>query len=162
AQWDRHWQSAFLDNMLADHKIPAVVGVFIEPGQSKPGTYDDRSHEYDPMSPTYTTFLEKEILPEVEKIVKLTTDPTKPAIAGVTSGGICSFTACWERPDLFRTAISFVGSFADIASGPSKIAGGHNYPFLIRKSDPKPIRMFFQDGSNDLDNEHGNWFLCNE
>ncbi len=65
----------------------------------------------------------------------------------------------WERPDKFGLVLSWVGSFTDIASGPTKKEGGHNYPFLIRKTDKKPIRAFLQDGDQDLDNEHGNWFL---
>jgi enterochelin esterase family protein len=40
--------------------------------------------------------------------------------------------------------------------------GGDIYPTLIRKTPIKPIRVFLQDGSNDLDNEHGNWFLANQ
>jgi len=162
AQWDRQWHAAFLDNMRAAGKIPPVVGVFIEPGQDKPGNYSNRSQEYDPLNNKYVTFLEKEILPEVEKIVGLSHDPKERALTGNSSGGICSFTACWERPDLFGTAISFIGSFADIASGPTLIEGGHNYPFLIRKSDNKPIRVFLQDGANDLDNIHGSWWVCNQ
>ena len=162
AQWDRQWHAAFLDNMAAAGKIPNVVGVFIEPGQDKPGNYSNRSQEYDPLSNKYVTFLEKEILPQVENIVGLSHDPKERALTGNSSGGICSFTACWERPDLFGTALSFIGSFADIASGPTLIEGGHNYPFLIRKSDPKPVRVFLQDGANDLDNIHGSWWVCNQ
>jgi enterochelin esterase family protein len=35
------------------------------------------------------------------------------------------------------------------------------YPSLIRKTAAKPIRVFLQDGSNDLDNAAGNWPLAN-
>ena len=69
--------------------------------------------------------------------------------------------AAWQRPDQFSKVLSWVGSFTDIASGPTLIAGGHNYPALIRKTSNKPIRVFLQDGENDLDNEHGNWPLAN-
>lgn len=162
AQWDRLWQSAFLDNLAAAGKIPPVVGVFVEPGQDKPGNYSDRSHEYDALDNKYVTFLEREVLPEVEKLVGLSHDPARRALTGNSSGGICSFTACWERPDLFGTAISFIGSFADIASGPTLVEGGHNYPFLVRKSEVKPVRVFLQDGANDLDNVHGSWWICNQ
>lgn len=162
AQWDRQWMANGLENCAREGRIPPTVGVFIEPGQDKPGNYSDRSKEYDTLSPDYTNFLLKEVLPQVESLVHLSSDPAKRAICGMSSGGICSFTTCWERPDQFGTAISFIGSFANIASGESKRDGGHNYPFLIRKSEKKPIRVFLQDGENDLDNDHGNWWLCNQ
>lgn len=73
----------------------------------------------------------------------------------MSSGGICAFTVAWERPDLFRKVLSHIGSFTNIK-------GGHVYPALIRKSEKRPLRVFLQDGSNDLDNEHGNWPLANQ
>jgi enterochelin esterase family protein len=142
--------------------IPEVVGVFVEPGQFTKGQYGNRAVEYDSLNDNYARFIHEEILPEVEKIVKLSKDPAKRAITGMSSGGICSFTMCWERPDSFGTALTFIGSFTNIASGESKRGGGHNYPFMIRKMDKRPIRMFMQDGENDLDNEHGVWWLCNQ
>lgn len=162
AQWDREWIANGLENCAQTGRIPATVGVFIEPGQNEPGKYTNRSAEYDPLSPTYTKMLLDEILPKVEKIAPLSKDPAQRAITGMSSGGICSFNACWERPDQFGVAISFIGSFANIASGPTKREGGHNFPFLVRKTDKKPIRVFLQDGSNDLDNDHGNWWICNQ
>jgi enterochelin esterase family protein len=72
----------------------------------------------------------------------------------MSSGGICALTVAWERPDLFRKVLSHIGSFTNIR-------GGHVYPSLIRKTEKKPLRVFLQDGSNDLDNEHGNWPLAN-
>src|SRR6266849_2365060 len=104
----------------------------------------------------------EEILPEVEKSVKLRHDPESRAIAGISSGGICAWTVAWERPNEFSKVLSWVGSFTDIASGKTLKEGGHNYPALIRKTPKKPIRVFLQDGANDLDNEHGNWPLANQ
>ena len=93
--------------------------------------------------------------PRSARSTTLTTDPDQRAIAGASSGGICAFTVAWERPDAFRKVLSHIGSFTNIR-------GGHVYPALIRKSDRKPIRVFLQDGSNDLDNPHGNWPLANQ
>ncbi len=160
-QWQRGWMSNTLDNMIAKGEIPPTVGVFIMPGGNKAGDIGDRSREYDTLSPDYVNFLLNEVLPNVEKKAKLTKNPALRAITGLSSGGICAFTACWERPDQFGVCISGIGSFTNIASGGSKREGGHNYPALIRKTDKKPIRVFLQDGSNDLDNVHGNWYLSN-
>ncbi|HSI73937.1 MAG TPA: alpha/beta hydrolase-fold protein [Fimbriimonas sp.] len=161
AQWDREWQANALENGARDGLIPPTVGVFIEPGQDKPGNYSFRSREYDRLSPDYPDFLLKEILPEVQKLIKLSPDPAKRALIGVSSGGICGFTCCWEHPEAFGTVISAVGSFDDIAHGESLREGGHNYPFMIRLTEKKPIRVFLQDGVRDLDNQFGNWYLGN-
>lgn len=162
AQWDRQWIANGLENAARNELIPPTVGVFVEPGQDKPGTYSNRSREYDTLSDAYSRFLLTEIEPQVSKLVRLSQDPAKRACIGMSSGGICAFTACWQRPDRFGVAISAVGSFTNLARGESGLAGGHNYPPMIRMTDPKPIRIFLQDGSHDLDNQFGNWFLANE
>ena len=100
-------------------------------------------------------FLLDEMLPEVGRKYNLTKDPEGRAICGVSSGGICAFTVAWERPDQFRKVMSHIGSFTNIR-------GGHVYPALIRKTERKPLRVFLQDGSNDLDNGAGNWPLANQ
>lgn len=149
------------DNLIATGEMPVTVGVFINPG-----VFDDnrpnRSYEYDMLSDQYSRFLLDEVLPTVGKSVNLRQDAEGRAICGISSGGICSFTAAWERPDQFGKVLSFVGSFTNIASGTNRHDGGHNYPALIRKTARKPIRVFLQDGENDLDNEHGNWPLANQ
>ena len=89
------------------------------------------------------------------KTLNLSKDPKDRAIGGASSGGICAFTVAWEKPDQFSKVLSHVGSFTNIR-------GGLNYEAYIRKTPPKAIRVFLQDGSNDLDNEHGNWPLANQ
>lgn len=158
------------DNLIAKKEIPALIGVFINPGipledgkrisnegNNRNKRNGQRSKEYDTLSADYAKFLETEILPDVAKDYNLTKDPNQRAICGISSGGICAFTAAWERPDLFRKVLSHVGSFTNIR-------GGHVYPALVRKTkrDPKPLRVFLQDGSRDLDNEFGNWPLANQ
>jgi enterochelin esterase family protein len=145
------------DNLIHQKAMPVTVGVFVNPGvfpnpdsKGRP----NRSFEYDTLSDQYARFLEKEILPEVEKNVKLRPGAAGRAICGASSGGICAFTAAWERPDLFSKVLSTIGSFTNIR-------GGDVYPGLIRKTERKPIRVFLQDGSGDLDNLHGNWPLAN-
>lgn len=152
------------DNLIHKKEMPATIGIFINPGtvppaeQGKQGR-SNRSFEYDSLSDQYARFLEKEILPEVAKDYNLRKDADGRAICGISSGGICAFTVAWERPDLFRKVLSHVGSFTNIR-------GGHVYPALIRKtkdkSKRKPIRVFLQDGSGDLDNQYGNWPLSNQ
>ena len=154
-----------MDNLIAAKEMPVTIGVFIDPGHKKeqlpekPGWQpqpENRSFEYDSLSDQYARFLVEEILPEVAKSYKLTDDPEKRAICGISSGGICAWTVAWERPDAFRKVLSHVGSFTNIR-------GGHVYHAQIRKTKPaKPIRVYLQDGSGDLDNEAGNWPLANQ
>lgn len=146
------------DNLIHKKQMPVTVGIFINPGEF-PGSANgkgrsNRSFEYDTVSNQYASFLEKELLPEVGKTVKLRNDADGRAICGISSGGICAFTAAWERPDLFSKVLSHVGSFTNIR-------GGDVYPGLIRKTEKKPIRVYLQDGSGDLDNLHGSWPLAN-
>jgi enterochelin esterase family protein len=151
------------DNLIARGEMPVTVAVFLNPGSGRGEEgRGQRSVEYDTLSDRYARFLLEEILPEVEKTVKLRHDPESRAIAGISSGGICAWTVAWERPDEFRKVLSWVGSFTNIASGKSRREGGHNYEALIRKTPRKPIRVFLQDGSNDLDNANGNWPLANQ
>ena len=147
------------DNLIHRKEMPVTVAVFVNPGvfpaEGKTEARKNRSFEYDTLSNQYAGFLEKEVLPEVGKTVKLRQDAAGRAICGNSSGGICAFTAAWERPDLFSKVLSHVGSFTNIR-------GGDVYPGLIRKTGPKPIRVLLQDGSGDLDNDHGHWPLANQ
>jgi enterochelin esterase family protein len=149
------------DNLIAKGDMPVTVGVFIQPGLFSDAR-SNRSFEYDTLSDQYARFLLEEILPEVEKTVKLRHDAASRAIGGASSGGICAFTVAWERPTEFSKVLSWIGSFTNLASGKTLREGGHNYPALIRRTPKKPIRVFLQDGANDLDNVAGSWPLANQ
>lgn len=147
-----------LDNLIHKKEVPVIIGIFLQPGDvpaaDGKGGRSNRSFEYDTLSDQYARFLEHEILPEVGKSFKLRQDAAGRGIGGISSGGICAFTVAWERPDLFSKVLSHVGSFTNIR-------GGDVYPGLIRKTERKPIKIYMQDGSNDLDNLHGHWPLAN-
>jgi enterochelin esterase family protein len=157
----RAWVPTVFDNLIAKKDMPVTVGVFIEPGGRKTPR-DNRSFEYDTLSDQYARFLLEEILPEVEKTVKLRHDAASRAIAGQSSGGICAFTVAWERPNEFSKVLSWTGSFTNIAAGDDNRSGGHNYEALVRRLPKKPIRVILQDGSNDLDTGAGSWWLANQ
>jgi enterochelin esterase-like enzyme len=152
---------AVFDNLIARGDMPVTLAIFINPGHNgsyqppSPWKVSNRSIEYDTLGDRYSRFLLEEIIPEVEKDYRITDSPAGRAIGGASSGGICAFTAAWERPDKFGKVFSTIGSFTNIR-------GGHAYPYLIRVTERKPIRVFLQDGRNDLDNPFGNWPLANE
>ena len=151
---------AVFDALIHKKEMPVTVGLFIQPGEypnqleknGKPR--QNRSFEYDTLSGQYARFLEVEMLPEIAKSWAIRGDSSGRAICGISSGGICAFTAAWENPKLFGKVLSHVGSFTNIR-------GGDAYPGLIRKNDGKPIRCYLQDGTGDLDNLHGHWPMAN-
>jgi enterochelin esterase-like enzyme len=157
------------DNLIHKKEMPVTIGIFIRPGDKpmkpgepprkrpdgRPASPANRSTEYDTLSDVYSKFLLQEILPEVGKKYNLTKDPEGRCIAGSSSGGICAWTVCWERPDQFRKCFTTVGSFTNIR-------GGNKYPELVKNSPKKPIRIFQQDGANDIVNQFGSWPEANK
>lgn len=151
------------DNLIHQGDLPVTIGVYINPGHhgdTQPENRwraSNRSFEYDTLSDQYARFVNNELLPHIaaDMQLNLSADPADRAICGASSGGICAFSAAWFHPEWFSKVLSHIGSFTNIR-------GGHDYPARIRKTDRKPIRVFLQDGENDLDNEHGNWWLANQ
>ncbi len=148
------------DNLIAKKEMPVTIGIFINPGVA-PAPSDaalprfNRSVEYDSVTDRYVRFLLEEIIPEVSKQYNLRTDSNSRAIAGASSGAIAAFAAAWQRPDAFSRVFSTIGTYVGLR-------GGNDFPTLVRKMEPKPLRVFLQDGSNDLNNHGGNWFLANQ
>ena len=150
------------DNLIAKKEMPVTVAVFVNPGNIKATTAgakdrSNRSFEYDSLGDANARFVLEELLPVATKGLNITKNPDGWAIAGASSGGIAAFTVAWEKPEAFHKVVSWIGSCTNIR-------GGYVYPALIRqtKDKPKPIRVFLQDGSSDLDNLHGNWPLSNQ
>ena len=155
-----------LDSLHASGEIAPPVAVFVNPGKPLDPDADrslqndialsQRSFEYDSLTPDYGTFLIEEILPFVvrEHALTLTDDPERRSVCGISSGGICAFTVAWQHPNHFRRVLSHCGSFTNIR-------GGHNYPYLIRTTPRKPLRIFLQSGVNDAETLFGNWPLAN-
>jgi len=204
------------DNLIHRKELPVTICVFVDPGHLKDQLPEKRGWrpnpenrivEYDSLGDDYVKFLLEEILPVVEEKYNITNDPNGRAIGGASSGGICAFTAAWERPDKFGKVLSNIGSFTNIRHGDT-------YPGIIRKTETKmvlrstesedatlteandedvdqaeaeeeskadtndkstddeeqpsteepasPLRIYLQDGRNDLDNKHGNWPLANQ
>lgn len=162
-----------LANQIAKGDIPVTIGLFVTPGNLSEHYPQDlglsnpnhRAQEYDALNDRYVSMLIQELIPLVEKRYNLTDDPEQRIIGGTSSGAIAAFTAAWHRPDYFRKVFSGIGSYVSIGFRPDETPiklGGQDYPALIRREPIRPIAVYFQDGSNDLDNEWGNWFLANQ
>lgn len=150
------------DNLIHKKAMPVTIAVFVNPGTvsaTMPGAAgrSNRSYEYDSPGDRYATFLIDEFLPVALKGLNVTKDPSKRAVCGISSSGICAFTIAWEKPEQFGLVLSHIGSFTNIR-------GGWIYPGLVRKTKDKPkaIKVYLQDGKEDLNNLHGNWPLSNQ
>ena len=158
---DGSWRvPVVFDNLIHAGEMPVTIGIFIDPGivpalSSSQQPRLNRAFEYDSIGNRYSRFLLDEILPEVAKHYNLSGDPNDRAIAGSSSGGIAAFTVAFNRPDAFRRVLCFIGSFANLR-------GGDLYVWLIRKMEPLPLRVFLQDGTDDLNLYAGNWYLANQ
>ena len=156
-----------LDNLIAKKDIPPMIGVGVVPGLIRTADGKDvlrfnRSYEFDSVNDHFPNYVLNELLPAVEKLttrdgrpIHLSHDGNDRMTFGGSTGGIGSFTLAWERPDAFRRVYSIIGTFVSMR-------GGHEYPALIRKTDPKPIRIFLEDGSTDAWNPlFGSWYMAN-
>jgi gluconolactonase len=155
------------DDLIAKQEMPVTIGVFVTPGVVKAPSDQaiprfNRSFEYDGLGDAYARFLLEELLPDVEtktatdgRAIKLSKDGNDRAIGGASSGAVCAWTAAWERPDAFRRVFSAIGTYVGLR-------GAHNYSTIIRKYEPKPIRVFLEDGSNDLNIYGGDWWTANQ
>ena len=158
---DGNWRvPTVFDNLIQKGEMPVTVGIFINPGVVPAPSESvlprfNRSFEYDGVGDRYARFLLEEILPEVGKTVKLAPDGNSRAIGGASSGAICAFNAAWERPDAFSRVFSTIGTYVGLR-------GGHAFSTLVRKTEPKPLRVFLQDGSNDLNIYAGDWWMANQ
>jgi enterochelin esterase family protein len=173
-----------IDNLIAQKKIPVMICVFINPGDisDSPGTptynfvkaHSDRWHRtlkdamrstlYDTVSDRYARFLRDEILADVGARYNLRKDGYSHGITGLSSGGICSFNAAWQMPDYFSRVITWIGSFTSIQwkEDPAVADGGQDYPDKILREQKRNIRVWLQDGSNDLENPNfGDWPMAN-
>ncbi len=157
---------AVFDELIHKKEMPITIGVFVTPGKVKAPSDQaldrfNRSFEYDGLGDAYARFLLEELLPDVEtkkasgdRAIRLSKEGNDRCIAGASSGAICAFTAAWERPDAFQRVFSAIGTYVGLR-------GGNVYPTLVRKVEPKPIRVFLEDGSADQNIYGGDWWMAN-
>ena len=159
------------DNLIASREMPVTIAIGIDPGRVESGEPQhnprfNRSVEFDALDDSLARLLLDEVFPEVERQriasgvrITLSKDPNDRAAGGMSTGGIGAFTLAWERPDAFRRVFTAIGTFVGMR-------GGDRYAVLVRKTEPKPIRIFMQDGSRDqltdIIGEAGDWWLNNQ
>lgn len=152
-----------MDKLISQGSMPVTIGVFVNPGyikntDGKVVRYN-RSNEFDRADGRFAAFLENEVFAMAEqqktsdgRSVALSKNAADRAIMGASSGAAAAFSAAWWRPDLFSRVYSIVGTYMPFRDA-------DEYPWLIRKSEPKPIRIFLQDNDEDSWNLlFGSWF----
>ena len=156
-----------MDSLITAGKMPCTIGVFLQPGviRDDEGTVlrYNRCYEFDSTNDLFARFLDTEVLPAVEKMktsrgkpIRLSRKPQDRMIMGLSSGGIAAFNTAWHRPDLFGKVFTGVGTFV-------AMRGGNDLQALVRKTEPLPLRIFIQDGSNDVWNPlFGHWYEGNQ
>jgi len=146
-----------IDNLTSRKEIPVAIYLLIDPGTV--GATAMRSIQYDTVSDLYPRFLRDEILPEIYARYNIRKDSYSHAIAGNSSGGICAFNAAWYMPELFSRVLMRIPSFTSIQWKPGERDGGNIYPFRVRKEPKRKIRVWMQDGSEDMEQATGSWPL---
>jgi len=161
-----------LDNLIAEHKVPAMIAISIANG-SGDAQGSQRGLEYDTMSGRYAEFVETEVLPRVEKEanVKLTKDPDGRATMGGSSGGSCAMAMAWYHPEWYHRVLTYSGTYVNQQWPPNPESPHGAWEFhehLIAHSPAKPLRIWMEVGDRDLfnpnsmrDNMH-DWVLANE
>ena len=156
-----------MDSLMAAKEMPVTIGVFLQPGLIRDAAGSvlryNRSYEFDSTTGEFALFLDTEVLPAVEQMttprgkpIRLSRRPQDRMIFGLSSGGIAAFNAAWHRPDLFGKVFTGVGTFV-------AMRGGNDLQALVRKTEPLPLRIFIQDGSNDAWNPlFGHWYEGNQ
>ena len=161
-----------LDNLIAEKKVPVMIAISIGNGGGD-AQGSERGLEYDTMSGRYADFVEKEVLPLVEKQsgVKLTKDPEGRATMGGSSGGSVALIMAWYHPELYHRVLTYSGTYVN-QQWPYNAATPHGawefHEHLIPNSPAKPIRLWMEVGDRDLlnpnvmrDNLH-DWVVANE
>ncbi len=135
------------DNLIAKHDLPPMIAIFVDPGilpvisDADQNRYN-RIYEYDSLTPRFSEFLLNELIPEVAKHYNLSKNPDDRGLSGVSTGAVAAFMAAWNRPDQFHRVLSLIGTYVSMK-------GADALPALVRKTEPKPIRIFMQDGTAD-------------
>jgi enterochelin esterase family protein len=157
--------SVVTENLIHQKKIPPMIHVMISAGMT--GEKRMRSIQYDTMDGTYARYLLDEILTEVEKKYKLRTDGYSRAIAGMSSGAVCAFNVAWTPANRFSRVASYIGSYTSIgwrtgqADPKENLDGGNVYPFRVRKEPRRNLRVWLDDGAEDIESRDGSWPLQN-
>ena len=160
--------TAVFDTLIANGELDPLVGVFVNPGipagveppkdgeRASARIMQQRSIEYDTCNERYAEFLQRDVLAFVvrELGLDITADASSARFAGYRAGGYARSTRPSMPPRRSGT------SSATAARSPTS-AAENQYPYLIRSTERKPIKVFLQSGERDANIILGSWPLAN-
>lgn len=152
--------AAAVEFLQKSGKAPACVTVGIVSGnlratQNTGSARNLRFHTYDLSTGRYADFVVDELLPVlIQKYnLKISASPDLHLVSGGSSGGIAAWNFAWHRNDYFRRVYASSPTFSAMGNGESD-------PFLIRKFEPKPIRVFTDYSENEPDDYFGSSLIA--
>ena len=140
---------------LADEgKAPYCICIGVQPGvlTMPDGTARKmRMNSYDLFDREYADFIVCELIPYVLDTyqLKISPSPDMHMVSGGSSGGISAFAIAWFHSEYFHRVYMSSPSF--LAMG-----RGNEIPYLIRKYETKPLRIY-QEMSENEPNDYFGW-----
>ena len=125
-----------LDNLIRAGKIPPTLAVFIDQSARRNLELSN--------NPQFVDFVASELLPQVRKRWRATSDPAQTTVCGSSAGGLASAFAAFRHPEVFGNVLSQSGAF-----WPGKTRDNPEQEWLTRQfkdSDKLPIRFVLQVG----------------
>lgn len=112
--------------------------------------YDRRINSYDLFNNEYADFIVLELLPYIEKEydIKFDENPDLHYISGGSSGGISAFVIAWFHSEYFHRVYMSSPSFLSMGRG-------NELPYLIRKYETKPIKIYEEYSENEPNDYFG-------
>jgi iron(III)-enterobactin esterase len=160
-----------LDNMIYEHRLPAMIAVMINSGGGD-AQGSERGLEYDTVSGQYALFIETEVLPKIAHDYNITFSkaPDARATMGGSSGGAAAFTMAWFHPELYHRVLTYSGTYVNQQSplDPESPHGAWEYhEHLIPQNEPKPLRIWLEVSEHDIGAQRDeaslhNWVMANQ
>lgn len=139
---------------LADEGLaPYCVNIGVFPATERVSSgekYNRRINSYDLFTSEYADFVIYELIPYIEKEygVRFYDDPDMHYVSGGSSGGISALVIAWFHPEYFHRVYMSSPSFLSMGRG-------NELPYLIRKYETKPLRIYEEYSENEPDEYFG-------
>ena len=132
-----------LDNLIHEQKLEPMVAIFIDNPTST-------SRDYElPMNPLFRDFMVQELLPEIKNKYRITGDPDRTIVGGMSYGGLAAAYLAFECDSIFGKVLSQSGGFWRDPDGKFLYADNDRTDFLINRfirEEKRNISLFLDWG----------------
>jgi enterochelin esterase-like enzyme len=125
-----------LDNLINAGRIPPALAVFVDQSARRNLELSN--------NPQFSDFVAEELLPQVRKRWRATSDPAQTVVCGSSAGGLGSAYAAFRHPEVFGNVLSQSGAF-----WPGRTRNNPQQEWLTREfaaSNKLPVRFVLQAG----------------